>query len=175
MLTVFIRFSRMNMLGDTMSDHIINIKRFSDGGKSTLGLMFLDGIWECYTLEDTHRDIKIMNETRIPEGEYNISICTWGDIDKLYMKKYPEFHKGMIQLDNVPGFTGILIHQGGTREDTSGCILVGDSVNNNKIYNGQIISSAFAYQRMYEKVIKWVMEIEKVKCIIETLEPIQHK
>ena len=47
-------------------------QRYSDGGKSTLGLLFIDDIFNGYTLEDQRRDVKVMHETRIPAGRYEI-------------------------------------------------------------------------------------------------------
>ena len=42
-------------------------------------------------------------------------------------------HKGMLWVRDVPGFEYILIHTGNTDEHTSGCLIVGDSQENNTI------------------------------------------
>ena len=34
----------------------LELKRFSAGNDSTLGLMFVDGEFECFTLEDEYRE-----------------------------------------------------------------------------------------------------------------------
>ena len=66
---------------------ILELKRYSTTIESTLGLMFIDGRFECYTLEDKFQNIKIMRETRIPDGEYNIVKRNYGRIYESY-KKY---------------------------------------------------------------------------------------
>ena len=105
----------------------LSTQRYSDGGKSTLGLLFIDGAFNGYTLEDQHRDVKVMHETRIPAGTYEIKLRTdvASSMNQRYAAKYPWF-KGHLWLQDVPNFTYIYIHQGVTDEHSSGCILVGD-------------------------------------------------
>jgi len=118
--------------------------------KTDLGLNFL-----CYTLEDERRALKIKGETRVPEGVYNIEFRKEGGFNARYSKKYPSFHKGMLQVMDVPNFEFILIHQGNTDEHTSGCLLVGDSQENNIIIkDGFIGKSANAYKRIYPLIAK---------------------
>ena len=50
----------------------LELKRFSAQSDTTLGLMFLDGEFECFTLEDEYRAEKIKGETRIPAGTYKV-------------------------------------------------------------------------------------------------------
>ena len=70
-------------------------------------------------------------------------------------KKILIFHKGMIQVMDVPNFEYILIHQGNTDEHTAGCLLVGDSQENNIIIkDGFIGKSANAYKRIYPIIAK---------------------
>ena len=48
----------------------------------------------------------------------------------------------MLELQDVPNFKYILIHAGNTDEQTAGCILVGDSQNNNDIQTDGFIGSS---------------------------------
>lgn len=82
--------------------------------KSTIGDLYVDDIWEAYTLEDVVRPVKIKGETAIPTGRYEI-LCTHS----------PRFKRDMPRLQRVPGFEGVLIHAGNDKTDTEGCILVG--------------------------------------------------
>ena len=41
---------------------------------STIGELLVDGIWECFTLEDVERPVKIKGETAIPKGTYKVII-----------------------------------------------------------------------------------------------------
>ncbi|MBK3519927.1 DUF5675 family protein [Carboxylicivirga marina] len=128
----------------------LKVVRYSSSEESTLGLLFIDGVFACYTLEDEHRDVKVMGETRIPSGRYRVELRTFGRLHWRYLRKYGmDFHKGMLQIMNVPGFTDILIHKGNDDDDTAGCLLLGDSVNNNQMKDGFIGSSMVAYNRVY--------------------------
>lgn len=82
----------------------------------TFGTLAVNGVFFCHTLEDAIRDHKLLHETAIPAGTYTVII-----------DRSQRFQRMLPRLLNVPGFEGIRIHPGNTREDTSGCILVGDS------------------------------------------------
>ena len=130
----------------------LKVLRYSDNGESTIGLLFVDGKFECYTLEDEARTHKVFNETRIPEGCYDIEYRVEGGHHARYMRKFGDFHKGMLHLKNVPNFKYVLIHIGNDDDDTAGCLLVGSKVNNNQYSVGYIESSTDAYTKLYEKV-----------------------
>ena len=138
-------------------------QRYSDGGKSTFGLLLIDGIFNGYTLEDQHRDVKVMHETRISAGRYEIKLRTdmASGMNKRYAAKYPWF-KGHLWLKDVPNFTYIYIHQGVTDEHSSGCILVGDGANNNVTNQGRLSNSAEAFKRIYLKVLAAIESGERV-------------
>lgn len=89
---------------------------------TTLGVLFLDDRFRCFTLEDQLREVygrpvpswKVIKETAIPAGKYRLA---WTFSAR--------FNKMTLQLLNVPGFEGIRMHAGNRREDTEGCILAG--------------------------------------------------
>lgn len=132
----------------TYKTHIKVIRAFSTN-TSTAGRLFLNGLYQCDTLEDPYHPVKVYGDTRIPEGFYHIDIRATGGFHNRYSRRYPEFHEGMLQLRNVPGYTYILIHIGNSAKDTRGCILVGRRSNK----GNYIYSSAVAYKRLYTKVI----------------------
>ena len=112
----------------------------------------------CFTLEDEHREIKVMHHTRIPEGIYKLKLRKHGGFHTRYLERYgKEWHKGMIQVMDVPGFTDILLHCGNKHEHTSGCILVGDSLSPRFLG-----SSREAYAKVYPAVEKQLSKGEEV-------------
>ena len=132
----------------------LKVLRFSSQEDSTSGLLFLetnDGDkFLCYTLEDEYRTKKVYSETRIPAGKYNITLREEGGFHDRYKKKFTNIHKGMLWVRNVPNFEYILIHCGNTDEHTAGCLLLGDTQeNNNLVKNGFIGKSNQAYKRVY--------------------------
>ena len=111
--------------------------------------MFINGTFECFTLEDTFNEPKVWGKTRIPEGTYDIILRNEGGMTVKYAKRYPN-HKGMIWLQDVPGFEWVYIHTGNNENHTDGCILVGDSVY---LDNGTIGNSRDAYKDLYSKIL----------------------
>ena len=131
----------------------------------TLGEIRIGGALQCYTLEDEHRDVKVRGETRIPEGSYEIKLRKVGGFHERYMKRFgPVFHRGMLQIMNVPGFEYILIHIGNTEKDTMGCVLVGSTRD---VVKGTIGGSEVAYRRLYPKVLAALERGERVTIAIQ--------
>ena len=117
----------------------------------------------CYTLEDEHRDKKVMHETRIPEGKYKITLRDFGGFHERYKNRFKDIHKGMLWLRDVPGFDYILIHCGNTDDNTSGCILVGETQESNKTKkDGWIGRSTQAYFDIYPSIAKALENGEEV-------------
>jgi len=92
----------------------LHLKRLHRTDKSTIGELTIDGKFECYTLEDIEREVKIKAETAIPKGTY-----------KVIINQSNRFKRLMPLLLNVPNFEGVRVHAGNTNHDTEGCILVG--------------------------------------------------
>lgn len=121
---------------------------------STEGKLFVNGTFECYTLEDYDREIekgneKVYGKTAIPRGIYNIDI-TFSN----------HFKKRLPLLINVPNFEGIRIHAGNTSEDTEGCILVGSK--NINVDDDFIGSSREAFNKLMGKIEESILNQEIV-------------
>jgi len=92
--------------------------------KSTIGTLSVNGVIECFILEDKDRglndvmplskinELKVYGETAIPYGRYEIDITMSA-----------RFKKELPILLNVKGYTGIRIHTGNKAIDTHGCLL----------------------------------------------------
>ena len=142
----------------------LDVIRTQFGKDATNGMLFLDGIFECFTLEDEVRlDKKVMSETAIPLGEYEIKLRTEGGFHSKYTARYGDMHKGMLWLQDVPNFKWILIHVGNTDESTAGCLLLGETQQDlDKGKDGVIGGSGDAYKNMYPKVAEAILSGEKV-------------
>tara|TARA_R110000868_G_C10799763_1_gene756975 strand:+ start:190 stop:609 length:420 start_codon:yes stop_codon:yes gene_type:complete len=102
----------------------ITIHRNPTRGGATIGTLAINGVPQCFTLEDAvHEqdgvpvgDWKIAGQTAIPRGTY-----------KVVVDQSARFGRPMPHILDVPGFTGVRIHAGNTAADTEGCVLVGYS------------------------------------------------
>lgn len=121
------------------------LEPFSKTDKSTISKMYVDGVFECYTLEDKVREIpgkpvaewKVQDETAIPSGTY-----------KIILNMSPRLKKIMPRLLDVPGFDGILIHSGNKSADTKGCILVGQVIDNGDFIHGGSVEFPILFAKL---------------------------
>ena len=117
---------------------LIEVKRFEFKDTHTVGKMYVDGVYECYTLEDAVRNgTKVIGKTAIPIGTY-----------KLIIDASTRFKQDMPHILDVPDFTGVRIHAGNTSADTDGCILLGSSWTGKDF----IGNSKIAYKKFFDKL-----------------------
>ena len=163
----------------------LEVIRFSSGTDSTNGILLevdkyapaphAEGFrckktFLAYTLEDEYRSEKKYGETRIPDGTYELGLRKEGGYHAKYSKRFTDIHIGMLHVLNVPGFEYILIHCGNTDEHTAGCLLVGDSQENNQIKkDGFIGKSVQAYKRIYPRIASALERGEEVKITYKTI------
>ena len=123
----------------------------------TIGNLYVDGEWFCNTLEDKDRGLKssmsleeineakVYAETAIPAGRYVVRMDT---VSPKYnrVKWYKDNFGGrMPRLENVKGFSGVLIHPGTTAVDSAGCIIVG--LNKKK---GNVLESRVTFAKLWK-------------------------
>ena len=104
----------------------MTLKRRPSDPKRTHGDLFIGDQWQCYTLEDVVREKKILGETAIPAGRYEVII-----------NQSTRFKRQLPLLLKVPNFVGVRIHSGNTEVDTEGCILVGQGREVTRITNSR--------------------------------------
>ena len=136
------------------------LDRIFKGPNYTIGKLYINGVYECDTLEDVDRGLtsqmsldeikskKIYGNTAIPTGTYIVNMNTVSPKfkDRAWAKPY----KGILpRLEKVLGYEGVLIHVGNKAEDTLGCILVGE----NKI-KGQVINSTATFHELMTVLLK---------------------
>jgi len=127
----------------------LELRRFVDDGEATLGILTVNGVFECFTVEDTHREVKVVGETCIPDGTYEIKLRDAGGMTKKYAARYP-FHKGMLHLQNVANFEYVYIHTGNTAQHSEGCILVNEAIDSDTMTGSK---SRTAYVTLYNKIL----------------------
>ena len=151
---------------------VLQLSRFSSDTDSTLGLLHditSEPQFLCYTLEDEFRTLKVWGETRIPKGVYKLKLRSYGGFHNKYKERFKDFHKGMIEIENVKGFQYVLIHIGNDDEDTAGCVLLGDSQNQNMTKRGRVLNSTEAYKRVYKLISNELHKKKDVYLIIKDL------
>lgn len=122
----------------------LTIEREASQPTCTPGTLFIDGGFECFTLEDVMRERagvpvaewKIKGSTAIPLGIYAVELTMSN-----------RFKKVLPLLIEVPGFEGVRIHSGNTDADTEGCILVGWEQGDESIFKSRL-----ALQSLMEKL-----------------------
>lgn len=125
----------------------LHLQLITQTQNSSLSILTVAGDWVCFVLEDGYRQQKVMHETRIPPGVYQIAKRTFGKFFSLYKRKYG--HEFVPELLDVPMFSDILMHIGNFITDTSGCLLVGlGAKNNGKDFS--VLESEGAYLELYE-------------------------
>lgn len=146
------------------------VKRVRQGKNSTLSELFIDGEFNCYVLEDSVRDEKIKGSTAIPAGRYRLEFNRYGAMNGRYKGRFPEFHKGMIELKGIPNFSYVYLHMGNTFADTAGCLLVGDTVRYDDDWDEyEIYQSRKAYIKVYKRLAAMMEKGEVYLVILDEL------
>lgn len=131
----------------------------------TFGKIFVDGDYECETLEDTDRQIeingvKIAGQTAIPRGIYNVIINRSDRFSRLASKKAGKPVDVFLPLLlNVKQFTGIRIHPLNFATQSEGCIGVGQYRDAKRGYIG---NSRLAFDALFNKIKAALLKGETV-------------
>ena len=126
----------------------LKLQRDPSADGATIGKLFVDGVFECFTLEDQIREVfgkpveqwKVPGQTAIPSGTYRVTV----DFSMRFQQMMPH-------ILNVPGFDGIRIHSGNTAADTEGCILVGMGIDHNAA-SPFITESRAAFKPLFDRL-----------------------
>ena len=141
------------------------IIRIAQGKESTLSQLYINGIFQCYLLEDKIREVKIASETAIPKGIFSLKLNTYGAKNVDYKKAFGKLHEGMIEITGLPNFSFVYIHTGNTIKDSAGCPLCGFGF---QFADGdfKVSQSVAAYKMIYPKLVA----LSKLETNIITIE-----
>ena len=128
---------------------------------STIGSLYVNGQFFCYTLEDKDRGLKqsdsllfinakkIFGLTAIPSGLY-----------KLIVNQSPKFKRLLPRILDIKGFDGVLLHRGNSASDSLGCILIGYKKGENSIFE-----STKAEADLVDKLMKHNAELHTIEIV----------
>ena len=141
------------------------IIRVAQGKESTLSQLYINGIFQCYLLEDKIREVKIASETAIPKGIFSLKLNTYGAKNVDYKKAFGKLHEGMIEITGLPNFSFVYIHTGNTIKNSAGCPLCGFGF---QFADGdfKVSQSVAAYKMIYPKLVA----LSKLETNIITIE-----
>lgn len=135
--------------------NIFTAQRMDSDGQSTISRWHLpDGAPMCFCLEPGGlRD----PYPGIPAGSYPLRLRTVGEkhaeYNRIYAAKFGiGWHRGMVEIAEVPGREAIEFHIGNTIADTLGCSLAGESFiqpPGNGSGHYEVARSRAAYERVY--------------------------
>lgn len=134
----------------------LTLQREHSDSARTFGVLFVDGIFQCFTLEDVVRETKVPGHTAIPAGRYRIAL-TYS----------PRFNRTLPLLLKVPEFEGVRIHIGNTENDTEGCILPGTARSSTAL-----LGSRVAFDALYSKLVDAQSRDEELWIEIKSVEGI---
>ena len=77
----------------------------------------------------------------------------YGGHHERYKKKFPDFHRGMLEFLDIPNFTDVLLHIGNNTSHSHGCLLCGFSIQENLIKEPFLGQSTAAYKYIYPKIV----------------------
>ena len=155
---------------------LLELKRFHDDGDTTGGILFVDGVFNCFIVEDQEQTRKVWGEMRIPNGTFDVSLRAEGGFHSRYKAKFGQL-EGMFCVHNAPNwkiiqdgitFQYVLIHIGNTDDDTAGCLLPNETFNSSSMRGA---GSTNAYKKLYPIMKAAIDRGEKIKITVSDIEP----
>lgn len=130
----------------------ITLLRFTHDEDCTGGLLYLDDKFSCFTVEDQPQTFKVVNETRIPQGTYRIKKReVLSGLTQVY-RNTRDWFDWHLELQDVPHFEYVYIHNGVDDDSSSGCIIIGDNIMSEKGGNFKVGNSKKCFERIWKQI-----------------------
>ena len=148
-------------------DHIIRIDRFIYSKDTTIGKLYVNNIFFCYTLEDTVRPygIKVKKHTAIPDTKigYNVGIHLSNKFGRNVLILHTESDKVTLKANGIE-FGYVYFHGGNKHTDTEACGLVASA------YHPEDMTIQGSMERaLFDMISDWLEAGEKVTCYVNNL------
>lgn len=153
----------------------LKLRRIAKKETYTIGKLYVNGKYFADTIEDKDRhltqdtplwkirEVKVAAKTAIPTGTYNIRMDVISPKYSLKPWYITNCHGARVpRLEDVPGFSGVLIHCGNTAADSAGCLLVG---KNTAV--GMVLESKATFLKLYKVMYEAYKKGEKITITIE--------
>ena len=111
-----------------------HVQRTETDGDALFGMLYLDGVYECLTLERLG--------VEIPAGTYPLILTTSTRVRKGALWS-PRKDSVLPLVDRVPGRDGIRFHSGNVPAHTDGCLLLGTVRLGASIHNSRTALTTF--------------------------------
>lgn len=128
------------------------LERFGFGRTSTLSEFWVDTTLAAFAIEDERRKVKVAGETCIPTGTFHVKLRTEGGMHPKYAARFGDMHKGMLWLQDVPGFEYVYLHTGNRESQSDGCPLIATTPIVLPSGEFEASESERAYRKVYPKI-----------------------
>lgn len=132
----------------------MQVQRMREGKNSLLSRVYIDDRFFCYGLEYiVPRSGRNMRRPAIPQGVYRLGLRRYGATHARYSRRFPDIHKGVLHLLDVPDQKYAYIQVGKFFCETEGGLLVGKGFQMDDFGDYRLKKSAKAYKELYPYII----------------------
>lgn len=133
------------------------LQRLPTHGRSTPGIWLQGETILAVALEDAESPhpygLKVKGQTRIPAGRYRIGVVHGTPMEKRLRLRYRWHDRGLLAVENVPGFSLIRIHPVNDHDDTDGCLGVASRLTIRQDEDATVDQVEPGMRAVYEAVI----------------------
>lgn len=123
----------------------------------TFGTYKIDGMAFCVTLEETQKAVTY--DSRIPAGVFYCKRVYSPLVERITKGRWKE----TFEITGIPGRKYIRIHPGNTKDDTLGCVLIGENYDKLRGISREIRNSG----KTFDKFMLMMHDVNEFKISIK--------